>query len=123
MPTEVSLQELERASINVQYFAGQYKDFYAEIVKVLKLSKGVYRYRVVCRMILDEEVEVPPRTEDAAYYISEQIKQLQREYPEAFNQFARFLNRCRWTGFDNICRMVLGETPMQVKTIGRCSAL
>lgn len=53
MPTEVSLQELERAYINVHYFAERYNDFYSGLVEVLTLSKGIYRFLVVCKMLLD----------------------------------------------------------------------
>lgn len=71
-------------------------------------------------MILDEEIEIQARTEDYAAYLSEIISSLRMEFPEAFKKFAEYVKRCRWpVGYDNICRLILGETPEQIKIFGR----
>jgi hypothetical protein len=123
MPTDRELQELERVYITLTGFCNKYEDFYRKLANIFKLAKGVYKLRPVCRMVMNEEIydAKPSDCYLGMYY--DLLIQLQQEYTEAYSEFVRFLKRCNNAGYLNILRLMLGETPNEVKTYGKYSKL
>jgi hypothetical protein len=121
MPTDRELQELERVHITLTGFRKKYEDFFWKLAYIFKLAKGVYKLRLVCRMIMNEEIyDMKP----SDYYLGmfyDLLNQLQQENNEAYFEFVRFLKHCNNTGYTNICRLIQGETPYEVKRYGKYS--
>lgn len=48
----------------------------------------------------------------------EELQSLEMKFPEAYEDFAEFFRRNRSMGYNNLCKMLMGErTPKQLKGI------
>ena len=49
---------------------------------------------------------------------NEELQSLEMKFPEAYEDFAEFFRRNRSMGYNNLCKMLMGErTPKQLKGI------
>lgn len=47
---------------------------------------------------------------------NEELQSLEMKFPDAYNDFAEFFRRNRSLGYNNLCKMLMGEqTPKQLK--------
>lgn len=139
MPTIASLSQLNNIYSKLKHLICLHEDFFMKLKKILEYTNNEgYRFRVPCKMIIDEQEK---HQESSFTYqccilqeISQQV-QINREKKRRviytylmnlrktnfyeYNVFADFLRDNRAVGFDNICRMILGETPEQVYIYGK----
>lgn len=47
---------------------------------------------------------------------NEELQSLEMKFPDAYNDFSEFFRRNRSLGYNNLCKMLMGEqTPKQLK--------
>ena len=47
--------------------------------------------------------------------VSDEIESLKMKYPDAFKEFIDLIKKSRRIGYRNICKMLLGATPEELK--------
>jgi hypothetical protein len=47
--------------------------------------------------------------------VSNEIESLKMKYPDAFKEFANLINTRRRIGYKNLCKMMMGSTPEELK--------
>ena len=46
---------------------------------------------------------------------SNEIESLKMKYPDAFKEFTDLINKRRRIGYKNLCKMIMGSTPEELK--------
>lgn len=148
MPTIASLQELETVYTYIKHLSELHREFYLKIVKILEYTRAAdFEFGFFCKLIIDEEYNgskplsqrrmprqyttnsiplfaeisrlIQKQQESKERVIYTYIMQLRKDFFDVYSEFADFLADNRMTGYNNICRMILGETPLQVYKYGK----
>ncbi|QRG65992.1 hypothetical protein [Brevibacillus choshinensis] len=120
MPAEASLQELQLVYSGIQSIKVVYPVYYEKLLLLLfKADRYKIPFGYVCQRIMD--VEIKERYIKAIHNqsklteIHHDLFLLKTEHYEGYRYLSDFLKNNRLTGYNNICRMVLGDKPEDLK--------
>lgn len=124
MTAEASLQELQLVFSVIQSMKESYPQFYDKLLILLyKTERYKIPFGYVCQQIRGVEIKERYlngiRHQSKLAEIHQDLFVLKTEYYEGYQHFSNLLHKHNWTGYNNICRMILGETPEDLKK-GKC---
>lgn len=120
MPAEASLQELQLVYSGIQSMKAIYPVFYEKLLLLLyKTERYNIPFGYVCQRIMDVEINERYikgiRNQSKLAEIQNDLFLLITEHYEGYHHLSNFLKNNRLTGYNNICRMILGDKPEDLK--------
>lgn len=124
MPAEASLQELQLVYSEIKSMKANYQDFFDQLLLLLyKAERFKIPFGYICQRIMEVEIKERYikgiRNQSKLPDIHHELYRLKTEYYEGYRYLSKFLNNHCWTGYNNICRMMLGDLPEDLKR-GNC---
>ncbi|MEK4339096.1 hypothetical protein [Brevibacillus sp. FSL L8-0710] len=120
MPAEASLQELQLVYSTIQSMRTNYPVFFSKLFPLLyKAEYYKIPFGYVCQRIMDVEIHeryiIKIRNQAKLAEIHHDLFLLKTEHYEDYHHFSDFLKNNRLTGYNNICRMIMGNKPEDLK--------
>ncbi|MCM3624348.1 hypothetical protein M4D70_19155 [Brevibacillus borstelensis] len=118
MPAEASLQELQIVYSEIQSMREIYPNFFDKLLILMyKTERAKIPFGYVCQRIMD--VEINERYIKGNQRMRSEIHHdlfcLKTEHYEGYHHFSDLLKNNRLTGYNSICRMILGDKPEDLK--------
>ena len=128
MPAIADYNDLRCAHKKLQRVLVPNPRFHLKLVSVLwKASRKYIRFGWACKEILAESSDhfdyywQNPGTARILKTLQQDLRAIKYEYFAQYCELRDVIKQCRMAGYDNLCRMILGETPEELKGLAQHS--
>lgn len=120
MPAEASLQELQLVYSTIQSMRATYPEFFSKLFPLLyKAEYHKIPLGYICQRIMDVEIHEryikKIRNQAKFAEIHHNLLLLKTEHYGDYHYFSEFLKKNRLIGYNNICKMIMGNKPEDLK--------
>jgi hypothetical protein len=120
MPAIAPLNELQIVYSTIQSMRRTYPKFYMEWLTILyKAERYKIPFGYLCQRVMDVEIQErytnKIRNQSDLARIHHELFRMKTEHYEGYCHLSDFLKKNYFVGYNNICKMMLGETPEKLK--------
>lgn len=120
MPAEASLQELQLVHSTIQSMRAINPAFFAQLFPLLyKAENNKIPFGYICQKVMGVEIHEryinKIRNQSKLSEIHHDLFLLKTEHYESYRYLSNFLNKNCRSGYKNICKLIMGNNPVDLK--------